>query len=158
MGGDMPMAGLTLRKDLAEKISDHSQPNTFAANGVSNVACMTNIDILTENDYALVKRAAVLGEEIKDRLKEGAKDTRIIGDVRGRGLMIGIEMVEDKETREPLNQDSVGQIIMGLLNRGMIMVPCGRYGNVFRFMPPLVLTREHAIKASDILIETAKTI
>jgi 4-aminobutyrate aminotransferase len=158
MGGDMPMAGLTIRKDLAEKISDNSQPNTFAANGVSSVACMTNIDILTENDYALVKRAAVLGEEIKDRLKEGAKGTRVIGDVRGRGLMIGIEMVEDKETREPLNRDSVGQIIMGILNRGLIMVPCGRYGNVFRFMPPLILTRAHAEKAADILIETAKEI
>jgi 4-aminobutyrate aminotransferase len=119
---------------------------------------MTNIDILTENDYALVKRAAVLGEEIKDRLKAGAGDTRVIGDVRGRGLMIGIEMVEDKETREPLHQDSVFQIVMGMLNRGLIMVPCGRYGNVFRFMPPLVLTREHAAKAADILLETARTV
>jgi 4-aminobutyrate aminotransferase len=158
MGGDMPMAGLTMRKDLAEKVADFSQPNTFAGNGVTSVACMANIDILTENDYALVKRAAVLGEEIKNRLKEGAKDTRVIGDVRGLGLMIGIEMVEDKDTREPLNRDSVFQIIMGMLNRGLIMVPCGRYGNVFRFMPPLVLTREHAAKAADILLETARAI
>lgn len=158
MGGDMPMAGLTIRKDLAEKIDDHSQPNTFAGNAVTSVACMTNIDIITENDQALIKRAAALGEEIKDRIRDGAKDTRVIGDVRGRGLMIGIEMVEDKETREPLNRDSVGEIIMGMLGRGLIMVPCGRYGNVFRFMPPLVLTREHAFKAADILIETAKSI
>jgi 4-aminobutyrate aminotransferase len=158
MGGDVPMAGLTIRKDLAAKIDDHSQPNTFAGNAVASVACMTNIDILTENDNALIKRAAVLGEEIKDRIREAARDTRVIGDVRGKGLMIGIEMVEDKETREPLNRDAVGQIIMGILNRGLIMVPCGRFGNVFRFMPPLVLTREHAIKAVDILIETVKTL
>jgi 4-aminobutyrate aminotransferase len=158
MGGDMPVAGLTMRKDLAEKIADHSQPNTFAGNAVTSVACMTNIDILTENDYALIKRAAVLGEEIKNRIREGAGDTRVIGDVRGRGLMIGIEMVEDKETREPLNGDAVGQIIMGMLNRGLIMVPCGRYGNVFRFMPPLILTREHAVKAADILLETARAL
>jgi 4-aminobutyrate aminotransferase len=42
-----------------------------------------------------------------------------------------------------------------MLARGMIMVPCGRFGNVFRFMPPLVITREHAMKACDILLETA---
>ncbi|MDZ7759245.1 MAG: aminotransferase class III-fold pyridoxal phosphate-dependent enzyme [Desulfovermiculus sp.] len=76
----------------------------------------------------------------------------------GRGLMIGIEMVEDKETREPLNGDVMGRIIMGMLNRGMLMVPCGRFGNVFRFMPPLVLTREHAAKAVDILIEACKDV
>ncbi len=158
MGGDMPMAGLTIRKDLAALIDDHSQPNTFAGNAVTSVACMTNIDILTENDRALIKRAAVLGEEIKDRIREGAKNTRIIGDVRGNGLMIGIEMVEDKESRVPLGRDDVGKIIMGMLARGMIMVPCGRFGNVFRFMPPLVITREHAMKACDILLETAAEI
>jgi 4-aminobutyrate aminotransferase len=158
MGGDMPMAGLTIRKDLAALIDDHSQPNTFAGNAVTSVACMTNIDILTENDQALIKRAAVLGEEIKDRIREGAKKTRIIGDVRGNGLMIGIEMVEDKQSRVPLGRDDVGKIIMGMLARGMIMVPCGRFGNVFRFMPPLVITREHAMKACDILLETAAEI
>ncbi len=158
MGGDVPMAGLSIRKDLAAKVEDHSQPNTFAGNAVAAVACMTNIDILTENDRALIKRAGELGEEIKDQLREGGKDIRVIGDVRGRGLMIGIEMVEDKQSREPLNRDAVGKIIMGMLERGLVMVPCGRFGNVFRFMPPLILTREHARKAADILLETAKNI
>ncbi len=158
MGGDVPMAGLTIRKDLAEQIDDHSQPNTFAGNAVASVACMANIDILTADDNALIERAGVLGQEIKDQISEAAKDIRIIGDVRGRGLMIGIEMVEDKETREPLNQDAVMNIIGGMLNSGMLMVPCGRFGNVFRFMPPLVLTREYATKAVDILVDVAKDI
>ncbi len=158
MGGDMPMAGLTIRKDLAAKIDDHSQPNTFAGNAVTAAACMANIDILTENDRALIKRAAALGEEIKNQLKAGAEETRIIGDVRGRGLMIGIEMVEDKATREPLHRDKVGAIIMGMLAKGLIMVPCGRYGNVFRFMPPLILTRDQARKAVGILLDVAKTV
>jgi 4-aminobutyrate aminotransferase len=158
MGGDVPMAGLSIRKDLAEQIDDHSQPNTFAGNAVTSAACMANIDIITENDRALVKRAGELGEEIKSQIREGAADTRVIGDVRGHGLMIGIEMVEDKETREPLSKDGVGKIIMGMLDKGMVMVPCGRFGNVFRFMPPLVLTREHAAKAVEILLETAKSV
>lgn len=158
MGGDVPMAGLSLRKDLALKIEDHSQPNTFAGNGVSSVACMTNIDILTENNNALINRAGDLGEQIKTWIQEGSEDLRTIGDVRGRGLMIGIEMVEDKETREPLNQEVVRNIIGGLLGRGLIMVPCGRFGNVFRFMPPLVITKNYAKKAVDILIDTVKEV
>jgi 4-aminobutyrate aminotransferase len=158
MGGDMPMAGLTIRKDLALKIEDHCQPNTFAGNAVTAAACMANIDILTENDGALIKRAAELGEEIKGWLRQGAEGCRVIGDVRGRGLMIGIEMVEDKQTREPLHRDKVVQIIMGMLAKGLVMVPCGRFGNVFRFMPPLVLTRDHAQKACEILIEVSKTV
>lgn len=158
MGGDVPMAGLSIRKDLAEQITDHSQPNTFAGNAVASAACIANIDILTENDSALIKRAGELGEDIKKLIVEATKDSRIIGDVRGRGLMIGIEMVEDKETREPLKGESVGAIIMGMLNRGMLMVPCGRNGNVFRFMPPLILTRAHAEKAVKILADTVKDV
>jgi len=158
MGGDMPMAGLTLRKDLADKIVDGSQPNTFAGNAVAAVACMTNIDILTENESELIQRTAQIGEEIKDRLRQGATETRIIGDVRGRGFMIGIELVKDKETREPLDPDAIGKVVFGMLNRGIIMVPCGRYGNVLRFMPPLTITREHCQKATEILLEVVAEI
>jgi len=133
MGGDVSVGRLSIRKDLAKKIEDHSLPNTFAGNGVSSVACMTNIDILTENDNALIQRAGVLGEQIKTWIRQESNDLKIVGDVRGRGLMIGIEIVEDKETRKPLNQEAVGNIIGRLLGRRMIMVPCGWFGNVFRF-------------------------
>ncbi|KUO76669.1 MAG: 4-aminobutyrate aminotransferase [Desulfosporosinus sp. BRH_c37] len=158
MGGDLSMAGLSMRKDLAAKIADGSQPNTWAGNALNSKVCMTNIDIMTENDNALIKRAGELGQEISRLLLEGAKDTRVIGDVRGKGLMIGIELVEDKESREPLNGDAIGQIIMGMLNRGIIMVPCGRYANVFRFMPSLVITRELAVKGVDIFLDEVKKI
>ena len=158
MGGDMPNAGLSIRRDLAEQITESSQPNTFAGNAVTAATTITNIEILSENDFALVKRAGTLGEKIKGWLTDGAKETRTIGDVRGRGLMIGIEVVKDKETKEPLDRDSITKIIIGMLNRGMVMVPCGRYGNVFRFMPPLILTEEHAQKASEILLEAVKEV
>ena len=158
MGGDMPNAGLSIRKDLADKIVESSQPNTFAGNAVTAATTITNIEILIEDNFALVNRATELGEQIKDWLADGAKETRTIGDVRGRGLMIGIEMVSDKETKEPLDKDSIIKIIMGMLNRGLIMVPCGRFGNVFRFMPPLVLTKKHAQKGCEILLEAVREV
>ena len=72
--------------------------------------------------------------------------------------MIGIEVVKDKETKEPLDEQTIGKIVFGLLNRGVIMVPCGRYGNVFRFMPPLTITREYCQKATQILLEVVGNI
>jgi len=158
MGGDMPMAGLSIRKDLAAKTTDQSQPNTFAGNALTAAACLANLDILTADDCALIRRAGQLGEKIISWLRQGAETCRVMGDVRGQGLMIGIEMVEDKETREPLNSDKIGRMIMHMLDRGLIMVPCGRYGNVFRFMPPLVLTEAHAQKATEILLDAAKDV
>jgi 4-aminobutyrate aminotransferase len=156
MGGDMPMAGVTFRDDLADKIVEGSQPNTFAGNALSATACMTNIDILTENNSDMIKRAGQVGEEIKGRLLEEAKESRFIGDVRGRGFMIGIELVKDKETKEPFDDDMMGKVIFGLLNRGVIMVPCGRYGNVLRFMPPLTITREYVETATEFLLDVVR--
>lgn len=153
MGGDVPMAGLVIRKDLAQKIEDGSQPNTFAANGVSAAVCMTNIDIITEDDSALIKRVAELGEQIKNRLSKGAENIKCVGDVRGRGFMIGIELVRDRKTKEPFDSNLMGQVVMGLLEKGVIMVPCGRNGNVLRFMPPLTTSKSYLEKASNILLE-----
>ena len=152
MGGDVPMAGLAIRKDLAQKIEDGSQPNTFAASGVSAAVCMTNMDIITENDFALVKRVAALGQQIKNRLSKGAEKIECIGDVRGSGFMIGIELVKDRKTKEPFDSDLMGQVVMGLLGKGIIMVPCGRNGNVLRFMPPLTISKKYLETASDILL------
>jgi len=157
MGGDLPMAGLTFRADFADNLVEASQPGTFAGNALSAVVCMTNIDILTDKSYDLMGRAILLGEEIRARLREGQKSARIIGDVRGRGLFIGIELVEDKETKEPLSSSVMGgKILPGIHSRGVIAVPCGRYGNVLRFMPPLTITKEYLEKATDILLGVCK--
>lgn len=154
MGGDVPMAGCTLRKELGLKIAEGCQPNTFSANGITAAACMTNIDILTENNGALLDRVAKLGEDTIGYLNAAIPTTPYLGEVRGKGFMIGIEFVADKETKEPLDADTVGQLIITLLNKGVSMVPCGRYGNVFRFMPALTITKELIRKACDILLET----
>ena len=158
MGGDLPMAGLTFRADFADKLVEASQPGTFAGNALSSAVCMTNIDILTDKNYDLMGRAAQLGAEIKARLQEGANNSRIIGDVRGRGLFVGVELVKDKETKEPIDGSMMGNILSELLRRGVIAVPCGRYGTVVRFMPPLTITREYIDKGVDILLDVIKNL
>jgi 4-aminobutyrate aminotransferase len=156
MGGDVPMAGVTFRNDIGKSLVEGSQPGTFAGNALACSVCMTNIDIITDKDMALLDRATKLGEEIRGKFKDAAKTVKSIGDVRGNGLMIGIEVVADRKTKAPLPAELSGEIAIKLLNAGVVMVPCGRWGNVFRFMPPLTITRDLAYKASDIFIDILK--
>ncbi len=153
MGGDLPMAGVTLRADLAAKLEPGSQPGTFAGNALSAAVCMTNIDVITDSGFQLVERSARLGEEVLNELNKAAASIPVIGDVRGRGLMIGIELVSDKASKTPLPGNAVIDIVMALLSRGVIMVPCGRNGNVLRLMPSLTIPRTYMFKAVEILLD-----
>ena len=101
-------------------------------------------------------RATKLGEEIRGTFTEAMKTVKTIGDVRGRGLMIGVEVVSDQKTKVPLEPERVGEIAMRLLNRGIIVTPCGRCGNAFRFMPPLTIPRDYALKATEIMIDVLR--
>lgn len=151
MGGDLPMAGLMMRRDLAAQLDDHSQPQTFAANALSAEVCMTNLHII-ERD-GLVQRAAEVGAETLQRLQAAAEELEIIGQVRGRGLMIGLELVANRETGEPLSAEETGAIVDAMLRRGVIMVPCGRNGNVLRLMPSLTIPRSYFNAAIDIMLD-----
>ena len=154
MGGDLPMAGLIMRRDLAMQLDDHSQPQTFAGNALSAEVCMTNLGII-ERD-GLVQRAAEVGAEAMQRLKAAAEDLEIIGDIRGRGLMIGVELVANRETREPISHARTGGIVDAMLQRGVIMVPCGRYGNVLRLMPSLTIPRSYLNAGIDIMLDVLR--
>jgi 4-aminobutyrate aminotransferase len=156
MGGDMPMAGVTFTTDINNTLVEGSQPGTFAGNAMACAVCLTNIDIITNSDWDLLGRARNLGVDICQKFQDAAKTVEVIGDVRGRGLMIGIEVVTDRGSRNPLSTEKCNEIADKLLNRGVIMTPCGRYGNVFRFMPPLTIPKEMALKAVDIAVDILK--
>jgi 4-aminobutyrate aminotransferase len=156
MGGDMPMAGVSYRPEIEESLREGSQPSTFAGNALACEVAMANIDLITDPQTDLLGRAAALGEEIKGLFRDAMPNVKCIGDVRGNGLMIGIEVVEDRETRQPLAGDKVGEITFRLLNSGILMTPCGRHANVFRFMPPLTIPRDYAVKASEIMLDILK--
>jgi len=156
VGGDQPLTGVTLRRDLADKLEPLTQPLTFTANAVACAAALANIDIMTDKNDDLMGRAAVVGEEIKKKLSDFAKDSRIMGEVRGRGFMLAVEFVQDKATRKPVSGMAIGNLMWMMRDRGVLAFPCGRYGNVMRFMPPLVCTREHFNKAVDIFLDIVR--
>lgn len=156
VGSDVPMAGVAMRADLAEKIPDGSAPNTFAANSVSAAVALTNIAILQDPELDLINRAHTLGLEAQARIR--GFGSRFVGEVRGRGLMIGIELVEDAATREPISRERLGKLMEYVTAHGVMMIPCGRYTNVMRVMPSLTIPRKLLFRALDIFGEGLATL
>lgn len=156
MGGDVPMAGLVMRSDLAAKIPDGSVPNTFAANSLSAAVSLTNISLLQDPELDLINRAHQLGLEAQEYIR--GLNSPYIGEVRGRGLMIGIELVEDQATKAPLTGEKLGKLMGHVLSHGVLMVPCGRYTNVMRVMPSLTIPRKLLFKALDVFGEGLRTL
>lgn len=156
VGGDMPLSGLTIHNRYYDKLPQGSQVITSAENALANVVGLANLEIISDPKTELMKRCELVGAEIKQHFLSASTKSPIIDEVRGRGLFIGIELVSDKKTRKPLNVQLVGQILKRCEQQGVRVMSCGRYGSTIRLMPPLVITREHLRKASDILIESIR--
>ncbi|MCJ7607833.1 MAG: aminotransferase class III-fold pyridoxal phosphate-dependent enzyme, partial [Thermoplasmata archaeon] len=104
-------------------------------------------------EQKLPERAKVLGEHAMKRLNEMKESYEIVGDVRGRGLMIGVEMVKSKTTKEPL---LVPQIQGMTWRKGLMMITAGIYGNVFRIAPPIIISHEQLDVGLDIFEEAVR--
>jgi 4-aminobutyrate aminotransferase len=119
--------------------------STFGGNPVACAAAMETIRLLEEK---YVANAARMGEYILGRLGDWPSRHPSVGHVRGRGLMIGIELVKNQETREP-NPEARQQVIEKAFHKGLLVLGCGE--STVRLMPPLLIEREHADIALEIL-------
>jgi 4-aminobutyrate aminotransferase len=122
-----------------------SHASTFGGNPVSIAAALATIDIL---EREAIDNAAKVGGKILERLNGWKKSHSLVGDVRGRGLMIGVELVKNKETREPATElrNRVEELAF---ERGLMILGCGETS--LRLCPPLIVSEEEATVALDIL-------
>jgi len=112
--------------------------STFGGNPVSAAAAIATIKILKDG---LIRNAEVVGEYFLGRLRGLMDKHAIIGDVRGKGLMIGVELVRDRETKERAVEER-NRVVLEMFQRGVLILGAGR--NAIRFAPPMVLTRDQA--------------
>jgi 4-aminobutyrate aminotransferase len=112
--------------------------STFGGNPVACAAALVTIKLLREQ---FVKNAAAIGEHMTGALRELQRKHPIIGDVRGRGLMIGVELVRDRTTRERAVEER-NALVQAMFRRGVLILGAGR--NAIRFAPPLVITKDQA--------------
>ena len=154
VGGDQPVAGVFTKGRHRQKLVPASQPVTFAANAISMAAALANYEVMLDPELDLMGRAEKLGHEFQAMLKDAQKTNEIIGDIRGLGLLQGIELVRDPDTKEPVDhQKLLGVLAEDLAARGMWIVPAGRYNNVIRFMPPLTIRHDHFVWCVESIIE-----
>ena len=124
--------------------------STFLGNPVGCAAALASIAVL--RDERLVERSAEMGANLKARIEQIAAEHPRVGEVRGLGMMIGIEMVRDRETREPA-PELAGRVVVESLRRGVLLLGGGLYGNVLSLSPPFVITEEQADAALGVLEE-----
>jgi 4-aminobutyrate aminotransferase len=126
--------------------------STFGGNPVSCAAALATIKVLNEGT---VQNAAVVGEHLMGRLTELMAQYPIIGDVRGRGLMIGVELVKDRVTKERATAER-DQVVQEMFKRGVLILGAGK--NAVRFSPPLVLTTSEADAIVDVFEQAIKVV
>jgi 4-aminobutyrate aminotransferase len=145
LASGMPIGMVTARKSLMEQWKPGAHGNTYGGNPLCCAAALATID-LVEKEYA--HNAATMGAYLKDKLTALAERYPMIGDVRGKGLMIGAEFVKDRRTKEPARK-FVARLIHEAFYNGLLLLPCGV--STIRFMPPLMITKDLADEAMEIL-------
>ncbi|AFK22297.1 acetyl ornithine aminotransferase family protein [Pyrococcus sp. ST04] len=146
----MGLSGVIGKEELMNMTSG-SALLTPAANPVISAAAEATLEIIDNEN--LIENALNVGNFIMKRLEEMKEEFEIIGDVRGKGLMIGVEIVKDKNKPDP---EMTGKICWRAFELGLILPSYGMFGNVIRITPPLVITREVAERALEIIEQAMK--
>ncbi len=145
-----PLGAFIAPPEIADAFQPGEHLSTFGGNPVSCAAGVANIAVLLEED--LPGRSATLGAWAMERLHGMADRHELIGEVRGLGLMIGVELVRDRATKEPASVEAAA-IRRICRERGVLIGVGGQEGNVLRVQPPLVITRDELSHALDVMEE-----
>lgn len=155
LGGiGFPISAILYRKEI-ESWGTGQHIGTFRGNQVSIAAGNAALDFIMKN--GVKEHVAEAGAYLMDKLRTLQQESPYIGDVRGRGLFVGIEYVKDKETKEPF-PEMVQKLRMSCFERGLLFEVGGHYKNVIRFVPPLIITKNIIDNAMNIFSSAVREI
>ena len=149
----MPISAIIARSEIMDAIPGGTVGGTFCGNPLSCAAGLKTIEIMERDDLAA--RSREIGEKVTARALEWQKKYPVIGNVRGLGAMIGIEFVEDQETKAP-HMTIVPAMVQECVQHGLMIEPAGRWNQVVRFLAPLVITDEQLEKGLEIFENALK--
>jgi 4-aminobutyrate aminotransferase/(S)-3-amino-2-methylpropionate transaminase len=149
IAGGLPLAGVTGRADIMDSVHASGLGGTYGGNPIACAAALGAMETMQEEN--LVARAQHIGEILGSSLRELAKKYPVIGEVRGRGAMQAIELVE-AGTKNP-NTAAMNAVVKYCQSKGVLILTAGTYSNVVRFLPPLVITDELLKDALSVLEE-----
>ncbi|MGX1372244.1 4-aminobutyrate aminotransferase [Streptomyces canus] len=134
LASGFPLSGIAASAELMHRARPGSQGGTYGGNAVACAAALATLDVVEEE--GLVANAAAMGARLRTGLEEVAAKTPAVGDVRGLGLMLASEFVTD--TGEP-DADTAARVLRAAVAEGLLLLPCGPWGNVVRMIPPLIV-------------------
>lgn len=144
LASGMPLSAIVGRKEIMDSLEAPGHLFTTSGNPVCCAAALASFDVIEEEN--LVEKSRKDGEYVRERFEKMQEKYPVIGDVRIYGLNGGVELVKDKKTKEP-DSESASKLITYLMQNGVLMITVK--GNVLRFQPPLVITRDQLDKALD---------
>jgi len=148
IGCGVPVSAVAATSDMFSCLTKGEMSSTLGGNPVASAAVIAVLDIMEKEKLA--QRAKRMGSYMRKKLCAVARRCRYLGDVRGMGLVIGLEFVKDKKTKEPAPK-LIKPIIEGCANKGLLVGAVGVCGNVIRVAPPLVITRDEIDESVAIL-------
>jgi 4-aminobutyrate aminotransferase len=147
LGNGMAIGAVVGRSDMVDSLRANSI-STFGGNPLASTYALANLDHIEEND--LQQNAYKVGNYLHRGLKDMEDRFDIIGEVRGKGLMVGVELVTDGESKDP-SPEAAARVMEVSKERGLLIGKGGLYGNVLRISPPLTITEDDAARAIETL-------
>jgi len=147
LGNGFPVTAMLVSDKYKDQVEKISASTSYGGNPMARAAAVASIEVIL--DEGLVERSAHLGDLLLKRMAEMMERHPLIGDVRGKGCLLGIELVRDRETKEPA--DAEGHLVyQKAFAKGLAWIPAG---NVLRMSPPIIMDDDVALKAMDIIEE-----
>jgi 4-aminobutyrate aminotransferase len=147
LASGMPLSAMIAKEEVMTW-PPGAHGSTYGGNPVTTAAAQATLDVIEEEN--LIANAEKVGSALKEQLCGIAESSTMIGDIRGLGLMIGVELVKDKNTKERAKKET-GDVMAACFERGLMVLPCGPNG--IRFSPPLNITEKEAETAAEIFAE-----
>ncbi len=147
IAGGFPLGATAARRELMSQWGAASHGTTFGGSPVSCAAALANLAVIREEN--LMANARVQGAYLLNALRELQAESPIIGDVRGIGLMLAVELIKPGTNKEP-NGEAVTRVLQRALDGGMILYPCGHWSQTIRLIPPLNITRAQVDQGLEI--------
>ncbi|HKG91011.1 MAG TPA: aspartate aminotransferase family protein, partial [Gemmatimonadaceae bacterium] len=148
IGNGAPLGAVTTRMEIAKTLAQRLHFNTFGGNPVSMAAGLAVLDVIDEE--GIQENARVVGGRLKAGLQRLQRAHPLVGDVRGMGLMLGVELVRDPATKEPAKGETL-DVLEAAREMGVLMGKGGIDGNVLRIKPPMCITAADVDYALDVL-------
>jgi 4-aminobutyrate aminotransferase/(S)-3-amino-2-methylpropionate transaminase len=148
LAGGLPLSAVVGRAEIMDSPGVGGLGGTFGGNPLALASAHAVLELIEQE--GLLERAEEIGSQIEERAKCWAVRYPLVGDVRRLGAMVAIELVRERATREPAKKET-GEILKMACKQGVIVLSAGTYGNVMRFLPPLVMTDSELEEGLDVI-------